>query len=66
MNTRYLWVQEKVARKELTLNKVPGDKNQADLMTKVMKSWNVIETQMRRLGQIFLEAAKGARKLVTS
>ena len=55
-----------MARKELTLNKVPGDKNQADLMTKVMKSWNVIETQMRRLGQIFLEAAKGARKLVTS
>ena len=65
INTRYLWVQEKVARKELTLNKVAGDKNQADLMTKVMKTWNAIDTQMRRLGQTFLDTAKSARKLLT-
>ena len=34
MDTHYLWLQERVRNKDLTISKVPGDTNPADLGTK--------------------------------
>ena len=36
LHTRYLWVQEKVRRKELSTDSVKGDENEADLGTKIL------------------------------
>ena len=38
INTQYLWVQEKVANKELTVEKVSTHENPADLLTKYVKA----------------------------
>ncbi len=66
IQTRYLWIQERVARKEIELENVKGDKNGADLMTKVMPSFRKIEENMNRIGQYFVSGtARTAKKLNT-
>ena len=53
VQTRYLWVQERLACKHLRLFKVPGDENPADAMTKSLAS-SVLEKHLRFAGQRFL------------
>ena len=48
IRTQYLWVQERVANKDLKLSKVWGHDNPADLLTKPLP-----ETRIRELADIF-------------
>ena len=41
MEVRFLWLQDLVGRKAVKLNKVPGDLNPADLLTKPLGHTNV-------------------------
>ena len=41
LHTQVLWVQEAVARRELTIVKVPGVENPADMGTKHLARWEM-------------------------
>ncbi len=38
MQTRYLWLQERVSAKEVAVEKVKSDKNVSDMLTKVLSA----------------------------
>ena len=60
LSVRHLWVQDKVKRKEITLEKQDGKKNVADLGTKI-QTGPVIDAVMTRLGFKFeRQPLKGA------
>ena len=42
IETRALWLQEAVNRKEVLLKKVPGEENPADLMTKYLPAGEIL------------------------
>ena len=46
---KYLWLQDKVAEKELDIEKIKGPVNDSDLVTKVQTK-NVIQSHLGRLG----------------
>ena len=50
IQTRYLWTQERVARRHISLHKVPTADNISDLLTKAQNKAN-IDKFMRELGQ---------------
>jgi hypothetical protein len=54
LDTNYLWIQEKAAKKEIDFKKVEGKKNGADLMTKPL-AWEEIEVHSERMKQKFEE-----------
>ena len=37
VNVAYLWIQQKEARKEMVIRKIPGTENPADMMTKIVE-----------------------------
>ena len=43
MRVAYMWIQEKAARREIILKRVPGPQNPADLMTKVLAESAVLD-----------------------
>ena len=53
IQTRYLWLQERVAHKHFTVFKVPGEQNPADAMTKAL-NLNLILKHTRFAGQRFV------------
>ena len=55
LEIRDLWLQEEVDKGRLVVDKVRGDQNPADLMTKVLNVDEVVE----RLGWMGLEAEVG-------
>ena len=59
IDTQTLWVQEKVRMKQITLRKVLGDVNPADLLTKHMTSRDKMEQLIKLFG---LVAMKGRAK----
>ena len=64
VQTRFLWLQEKVADKRVLLNKVHTQSNIADLMTKPMTRESC-EKLMSFMNQRFVEGrALGAKHLV--
>ena len=64
IDTSYLWVQERAARKEILYGKIWGKKNPADLMTKYLPA-EVIREHLERLGGRFEEGrAKSAPQTV--
>ena len=64
VQTRYLWVQEKVARDELKLEKVATDKNLSDLCTKPLPE-AATEKHLRTMGlKHYEKRAEGGKQLV--
>ena len=53
IHTQTLWIQHKVTKKELTLHKVDGSENMADLFTKVL-SWPTIAKFLDKMGLEFM------------
>ena len=43
ISTQYLWIQEKVGRKEISVSKVGTNENPADLLTKHLKLETVLK-----------------------
>ena len=63
INIASLWIQEKIEQKELTVKKVSGLANPADMMTKHLGR-EKLETYMRTVGQEVREGrAEGALEL---
>ena len=64
VQTRFLWVQERVARNELKLEKVATDKNLSDLCTKPLPE-AAVEKHLRTMGlKHYDKRAQGGKKLV--
>ena len=64
INTNYLWVQEKAAKKELQFGKVWGKCNPGDLMTKFLPAPE-IEAHLNRMSSYYREGrAMSAPKVV--
>ena len=59
IDTQALWIQEKVRTKQITLRKVKGDVNPADLLTKFMTGRDKIDQLIKLYG---LVAMKGRAK----
>ncbi len=59
IQTRFLWVQERLALKHLSLAVVPTADNEADLLTKALPASRCREL-MSRMGQVF----RGGRSLL--
>ena len=49
LHTRFLWLQESVAMKAVSMRKIPGTENPADVLTKALP-WPQIAGHMERLG----------------
>ena len=62
VNSRYLWIQERVARRELAIVKIPRTRNFSDFLTKPSCSAKEVERQMRAIGQISLSGRAGKSK----
>ena len=65
VEVHYLWVQEKVANKDITLTKVWGRENPADLMTKHL-DYKTMERYMTMLGLERLGGRSAATPVLNS
>ena len=66
VRTRYLWVQERVANRDISIVKIGTHSNFADILTKAV-SRNVIDTHMRTIGQCKRPGrAEAAHQLIRS
>ena len=61
IQTRYLWLQERVHAKHLSVEKVPGQHNVADILTK-STSAEVLERHMKSLNQVRREGRSSKAK----
>ena len=57
VQTRYLWVQERVARREFVIKIVAGDLNVSDILTKSCPGV-LLQRHMEKLSQIQVELSK--------
>ena len=59
IQTRYLWIQERIARQDLKVLHVPGKRNRADVLTKSVPGVQMKST-MARMNYLYLtERSKG-------
>ena len=66
VQTRYLWIQERVVAKDLAIIKIKGVDNPSDILTKAVSA-DTIEKHMRKLSQIFRHGrAEGAKEVLAS
>ena len=64
IQTRFLWLQERVSMDHLRVEHIPGKSNRADALTKSIPGVQMSET-MRRCGYVFLnQRSKGQLKLL--
>ena len=64
IQTRYLWIQERIARQDLKVLHVPGKRNRADVLTKSVPGVQMKST-MGRMNYLYLtERSKGQMKLL--
>ena len=61
IQAKFLWLQDKVAEKELEIEKIKGPVNDSDLVTKVQTK-NVIQSHLGRLG--FTASGRVGHKLI--
>ena len=61
IQTRYLWVQERVAQKALTLATVASKENVADLLTKML-SWADVRRHMKSMRMLYADGRAGKAK----
>lgn len=64
IQTRYLWIQERIARQDLKVLHVPGKRNRADVLTKSVPGVQMKST-MERMNYLYLtERSRGQLKLL--
>ena len=63
IQTRYLWIQERVGEGHLVITSVPGDKNIADILTKCVPGVTLTK-HLRAAGFEYAEAHKSQRGLL--
>ena len=64
IQTRFLWLQERVSMDHLRVEHIPGKSNRADALTKSIPGVQMSET-MQRCGYVFLnQRSKGQLKLL--
>lgn len=64
IQTRYLWIQERIARQDLKVIHVPGKRNRADVLTKSVPGVQMKST-MERMNYLYLtERSRGQLKLL--
>ena len=64
IQTRYLWIQERIARQDMKVLHVPGKRNRADVLTKSVPGVQMKST-MERMNYLYLtERSKGQMKLL--
>ena len=51
VHTRYLWVQERIARMEFAIQKIDGEKNTSDTLTKATSS-PLLQRHLEKLGHV--------------
>ena len=61
VQTRYLWVQERVAQKALTLATVASKENVADVLTKLL-TWTDMHKHMTSMRMLYVEGRAGKAK----
>ena len=61
VQTRYLWVQERVARKALILATVASKENVADMLTKLL-TWIDVQRHMTSMHLLYAEGRAGRAK----
>ena len=61
VQTRYLWVQERLAMRHLALGKIGAKENRADLLTKALTRKG-IDAHMRAIGNELREGTSTTRK----
>ena len=61
VQTRYLWVQERVQRKEVVIDAVGTHHNMSDICTKTLPA-DVVQRHMSAMGQIYKEGRSQAAK----
>ena len=54
VQTRYLWIQERVAQKHISIHKIPGPENHSDILTKSVAG-PLLDKHIRRMGIVFRE-----------
>ena len=57
VQTRYLWVQERIARREFEIKKVAGGLNVSDILTKSCPGV-LLQRHMEKIGQVEVEPSK--------
>ena len=66
IQTRYLWLQERVAMNHLKVEHIPGKRNRSDVLTKSVPGVQMKDT-MNRSGFVFLQSkSKGQMSLLDS
>ena len=60
IDTQTLWIQEKVRTKQITLKKVLGDVNPADLLTKFLASRDKLDQLIKLFGLVAMKAIASA------
>ena len=63
VQTRYLWVQERVRRGEVAVSKVRGDRNPSDMLTKPMGKGKR-EYFMKMIGQWYMDGRAKMMKML--
>ena len=63
IDTNYLWIQEKAAKKAIGYGKVKGTENPADLLTKHLSAWDMCKN-LEKLSMAPEEGRTGAVPLI--
>jgi hypothetical protein len=63
VQTRYLWIQERIAMKHIVLQKIKGEVNHADVLTKAMAG-TTQDRHLKRMGYEFRSGAALKQKAV--
>ena len=61
VSTKYLWLQERVASKDISIGKVATDKQLADVLTKIVSMPAMLKA-MERMGMSFREGRAKLQK----
>ena len=61
MQTRYLWLQERVALKHLSVKKIKRTDNESDILTKAVAA-PTMQKHMQSMGYVDVERAECTRR----
>ena len=65
VQTRYLWIQERVAANDLKIVKVPGGENTAGILTKVTAE-TLLQKHMAQMGYYYAEKKSKLQKNISA
>ena len=65
VQTRYLWLQERIALKHLTVKKIKGTENESDILTKAVAA-PTMQKHMTSMGYVDVERGRMHKSLKAS